>query len=68
MKASEIREMTQFELEAELRQLKSELFKLRFQLATNQLDNPMELKDVKKSIARVKTVIREKELMEANLI
>ncbi|MCL2057858.1 MAG: 50S ribosomal protein L29 [Oscillospiraceae bacterium] len=62
MKASEIREKSQTELEQELAELKSELFKLRFQLATNQLDNPMRLKDVKKSIARVKTIIREREL------
>jgi len=62
MKASEIREKTQIELQKELSELKSELFKLRFQLATNQLDNPMKLKDVKKSIARVKTVMREREL------
>ena len=62
MKASEIREKSQVELEQELMELKSELFKLRFQLATNQLDNPMRLKEVKKSIARVKTVIREREL------
>ena len=62
MKASEIREKTQAELEKELSELKSELFKLRFQLVTNQLENPMKLKDVKKSIAQVKTVIREREL------
>ena len=62
MKASEIREKSQSELEQELTELKSELFKLRFQLATNQLDNPMRLKEVKRSIARVKTVIREREL------
>ena len=62
MKASEIREKTQTELQKELSELKSELFKLRFQLATNQLENPMKLKDVKKSIARVKTIIREREL------
>ena len=62
MKASEIREKSQAELDQELLELKSELFKLRFQLATNQLDNPMRLKEVKKSIARVKTVIREREL------
>ena len=65
MKASEVREMTSSELDTELSQLKSELFKLRFQLATNQLDNPMKVKDVKKSIARVKTIMREKELIEA---
>jgi len=62
MKASEIREKTQLELQKELSELKSELFKLRFQLATNQLENPIKLKDVKKSIARVKTIIREREI------
>lgn len=62
MKANEIRERSQLELVKELSELKSELFKLRFQLATNQLENPMKLKDVKKSIARVKTVIREREI------
>jgi len=62
MKASEIREKSQSELEQEMMELKSELFKLRFQLATNQLDNPMRLKEVKKDIARVKTVMREREL------
>ncbi len=64
MKASEIREKDMVELNKELGELKSELFKLRFQLATNQLENPMKLKDVKKSIARVKTIIREKELSD----
>lgn len=62
MKASEIRDKTQEELQKELSELKSELFKLRFQLVTNQLENPMKLRDVKKSIARVKTVIREREI------
>ena len=62
MKVSDIREKTQAELQKELAELKSELFKLRFQLATNQLENPMKVKYVKKSIARVKTVIREREL------
>lgn len=65
MKASEIREKNMIELNKELGDLKSELFKLRFQLATNQLENPMKLKDVKKSIAKVKTIIREKELSGA---
>jgi large subunit ribosomal protein L29 len=65
MKASEIREKNMLELNKELGELKSELFKLRFQLATNQLENPMKLKDVKKSIAKVKTIIREKELSGA---
>lgn len=67
MKASEIREKTEQELNEELRELKSELFKLRFQHATNQLDNPIKLRDVKKSIARVKTVMRERELEGKNL-
>lgn len=62
MKSNEIREKNNVELEKELTDLKSELFKLRFQIATNQLENPMKLKDVKKSIARVKTIIREREL------
>jgi len=66
MKASEIREKTQVELQKELSELKSELFKLRFQLATNQLENPMKLREVKKSIARVKTVMRERELKGEN--
>lgn len=65
MRASEIREKNMLELNKELLDLKSELFKLRFQLATNQLENPMKLKDVKKSIAKVKTIIREKELSGA---
>ncbi len=62
MKTSEMKEMSKEELQKELSELKSELFKLRFQLVTNQLENPMKLKDVKKSIARVKTVIREREI------
>jgi len=62
MKANEIREKTNEELAKELNELKKELFKLRFQHATNQLDNPMKIREVKKSIAQVKTIIREKEL------
>lgn len=62
MKAKEIREKSQDELQKELGELKSELFKLRFQHATNQLENPMKLKDVKKSIARVKTILKQREL------
>ncbi len=62
MKASELREKNQAELENELRELKAELFKLRFQHVTNQLANPMELKRVKRDIARVKTVMRQREL------
>ncbi|TYQ15103.1 UNVERIFIED_CONTAM: large subunit ribosomal protein L29 [Acetivibrio alkalicellulosi] len=62
MKAKEMIEKSQDELQKELGDLKSELFKLRFQHATNQLENPMKLKDVKKSIARIKTILREREL------
>jgi large subunit ribosomal protein L29 len=62
MKANELREKSMAELTQELQELKNELFKLRFQHATNQLDNPIKLKNVKKDIARVKTVIREMEL------
>lgn len=65
MKVNEIRDMTTEELELKLKDLKSELFNLRFQHATNQLDNPLKIADVKKSIARVMTVLRERELSEA---
>ena len=64
MKTSELREMTSAELETKLQSLKEELFNLRFQLAINQLDNPMRIKAVKKDIARVQTVNRQNELSE----
>ena len=60
MKAIEIRKMTAEELEAKLKELKSELFNLRFQHAINQLENPHKIADVKKDIARVMTILREK--------
>ena len=60
MKAKEIREMSSEELENKLKELKNELFNLRFQHAINQLDNPHRISDVKKDIARVITVLREK--------
>ena len=60
MKAKEIREMSSEELENKLKELKNELFNLRFQHAINQLDNPHKISDVKHDIARVMTVIREK--------
>lgn len=60
MKASEVREMTDLELENKLIDLKKELFALRFQLAVNQLDNPTRLKAVKKDIARIKTILVER--------
>ncbi|HCX03858.1 MAG: 50S ribosomal protein L29 [Tissierellales bacterium] len=62
MKASELREKTVNELDGVLVDLKSELFNLRFQLATGQLENTSRIKTVKKDIARVKTVLREREL------
>ena len=61
MKASEIRKMTPEQLNEKLTGLKKDLFYLRMQHATNQLDNPMRLNAVKKDIARIKTIIREKE-------
>ena len=60
MKATELREMTAEQLQAKLGELKEELFNLRFQLEVKQLDNPHKIKDVKHDIARVMTVIREK--------
>ena len=62
MKASEIRQLTAEELNTKLNDLKAELFNLRFQLAINQLENPMRISAVKKDIARVKTVICANEL------
>ena len=62
MNAKEIRQNTLPELNEQLTKLKEELFNLRFQLAINQLDNPMRVSAVKKDIARVKTVLRENEI------
>ncbi len=64
MKASEVRALSNEELASKLKDLQAELFNLRFQLAINQLDNPMRIKAVKKDIARVKTVIRSNELTQ----
>ena len=64
MKISKIREMSSPELKTELGELKTELFKLRFSLATNGLDNPMKIREVKRDIAKIKTVLRERELKE----
>ena len=61
MKANEIRKMSAAELEAKLVELKKDLFMLRMQHATNQLDNPLQIAAVKKDIARIKTIIRETE-------
>lgn len=62
MKASEVRSMTTDQLIEKLAGLKKDLFTLRMQHATNQLDNPMKIREAKHDIARVKTVLREKEL------
>ena len=62
MKNNKIKEMSSQDLEKELGELKSELFKLRFSLATNGLDNPLKVKEVRKEIARIKTILREREL------
>ena len=67
MKASEIRQLTADELNTKLNDLKAELFNLRFQLAINQLENPMRISAVKKDIARVKTVIRANELSKGRI-
>ncbi len=60
MKLSEIRELTNMELETKLGDLKEELFNLRFQHATGQLENPMRIREVKKTYARIKTIITER--------
>ncbi|GAA0116380.1 MULTISPECIES: 50S ribosomal protein L29 [Clostridium] len=65
MKANELKELRQStpqDLQVKLNDLKAELFNLRFQLATGQLENPMRIKKVKKSIAQIKTILREEEL------
>jgi large subunit ribosomal protein L29 len=65
MSLLEIRELTNEELMETLTELKEEQFNLRFQVATNQLDNTSRIKDVKKEIARILTVLRERELADA---
>lgn len=62
MKINKIKEMSSPDLNKELGELKSELFKLRFSLATNGLDNPMKIKEVRKDIAKIKTVLTQREL------
>ena len=62
MKIDKIREMSSEDLNKELGELKTELFKLRFNLATNGLDNPMKIKETKKDIARINTVLKEREI------
>ncbi len=65
MKANKVREMNATELNTKLNELKKELFNLKFQHATNQLDNPQRIVAVKKDIARVNTILRELELRES---
>ena len=61
MKTTEIREMSAAELDTKIAELKEQLFNLRFQMATGQCENPMKVHEVKKDIARIKTIIRENE-------
>jgi len=65
MKSKQVLEMTDKELQNKLNELKAELFSLRFKNATNQLENPMLLVETRRDIARVKTVIRQRELARA---
>ena len=65
MELNKMREMTDAELAAELEKMKKELFNLRFQHVTGQLENPVQMREDKKNIARVKTIMREKELEKA---
>ncbi|HIU27434.1 MAG: 50S ribosomal protein L29 [Anaerovoracaceae bacterium] len=62
MELKKMRDMTEVELNTELSKMKKELFNLRFQHATGQLENPVQMRELKRNIARVKTIIREKEL------
>ena len=65
MELKKMREMTEVELNNELAKMKKELFNLRFQHVTGKLENPVKMREVKREIARVKTIIREKELAKA---
>ena len=64
MKINKIREMSSPDLEKELGELKTELFKLKFSLATNGLDNPMKIKEVRKDIAKINNVLTERKIAE----
>jgi len=68
VKAKKFHDMTKDELAVKVRELKEELFNLRFQMATGQLDNPMRLREVRKDIARTKTVLREKEIKATSAV
>lgn len=65
MKVNEIRNLTSDEITRKISELKGELFNLRFQMATGHIDNPMRIKEVRKSIARAKTIIKEREIKKA---
>ena len=65
MELKKMTEMTEVELNSELAKMKKELFNLRFQHVTGQLENPVKMREVKREIARVKTILREKELAKA---
>ena len=65
MELKKMRDMTEIELNTELSKMKKELFNLRFQHVTGQLENPIKMRDTKRDIARVKTIIREKQLEKA---
>ena len=65
MELKKIREMSEAELNSELVRMKKDLFNLRFQHVTGQLENPIKMRETKRDIARVKTIIREKELARA---
>ncbi len=66
MKINEVRDMSTADLEKKVLELKNELFKLNFSLNTNNLENPKRINAVKKDIAKIKTVIKEREILEAN--
>jgi len=65
MKVNEIRNLTTDEITRKISELKGELFNLRFQMATGHIDNPMRIQEVRKSIARAKTIIKEREIKKA---
>ena len=64
MKVNELRDLSTAELEKKVVDLKEELFNLRFQMATGQLENPMKIKEIRKDIAKAKTILREREIKE----
>jgi len=66
MKAKKLHEMNEAELQGKLSDLKEEYFNLRFQMATGQLNNPQSIRETKRDIARIKTILRERELVAGN--